>query len=200
MTLRPSPFSQITVSLSLSLSFYIHTSWKHFQYSNSIERKILPNFQQWSTLKFKRYISLSLSLSISISMFMWLIWWCWCWCCADYREASADGGEGHGGQARRGDLGTGSPWPRRSGGAQRKEAPADEEDGREAEPLDLPRPRRVHRDLLREGLLLHRQGQRSRRLPLLPRKLALQGSFRHFPLSFFIPTSFSWIYLYCFRH
>ena len=135
-------------------------------------------------------VSLSLSLSISISMFMWLIWlcWCWCWCWwfADYREASADGGEGHGGQARRGDLGTGSPWPRRSGGAQRKEAPADEEDGREAEPLDLPRPRRVHRDLLREGLLLHRQGQRSRRLPLLPRKLALQGPFPHiFIYSFF---------------
>ena len=59
------------------------------------------------------------------------------------------------GQARRGDLSTGSPWPRWSGGAQRKEAPVDEEDGREAEPLDLPRPRRVHRDLLREGLLLH---------------------------------------------
>ena len=59
------------------------------------------------------------------------------------------------GQARRGDLSTGSPWPWRFGGAQRKEALADEEDGQEAKPLDLPRPWRVHRDLLREGLLLH---------------------------------------------
>lgn len=44
----------------------------------------------------------------------------------------------------------------------------------EEEQVDLSRPRRVHRDL-GEGLLRCCQGERPRRLPLLPRELALQG-------------------------
>ena len=94
---------------------------------------------------------------------------------ADSGEADDDGGEGGGGSDRRRDRGAGSARLRRPRGSAGAPAPADEEDGGEAKPLDLPRPWRLLRDSLREGFLFRRQGQRSRRLPFLPRQLALQG-------------------------
>lgn len=94
---------------------------------------------------------------------------------ADSGEAASDGGESDGGQARRGDRVAGEARRGRSGGFEGEEAAADEEDGGEKETLDESWTRRVHRDPFGERLLRRRQGQRTRRLPLLPRELALQS-------------------------
>jgi hypothetical protein len=94
---------------------------------------------------------------------------------ADHREAGAVGGEGGGGQARRGDHRARPSRPGRHRGAPRAPDPADAPRCRAPRQVARPGPRRVRRGA-REGLLRRRQGKRAPRMPLLPRQLALQGA------------------------